>query len=122
MVGCLNIEPIAVNSPLVAKPVSRTRGKINSTVPRSSAVAQAALLKFFIATPMLAAHLCPLRVSDATQRHHGHSPWEQLVNVRREFCELTLVVLKHFIEWGLLVTVYETSEVANLASEQIFTG
>ena len=44
------------------------------------------------------------------------------VNVRREFCELSLVVLKHFRERSFLVTVYETSEVANLAFELSFTG
>ena len=44
------------------------------------------------------------------------------VNVRSEFCELTLVLLKHFIEWSFLVTVYETGEVANLAFELHFTG
>src|ERR1700676_1224109 len=44
------------------------------------------------------------------------------VNVRREFCQLTLVVLKHFIQWSFLVAVYETREVANLAFELPFTG
>jgi len=44
------------------------------------------------------------------------------VNVRSECCELTLALLKHFIEWSFLVTVYETAEVANLAFELHFTG
>ena len=44
------------------------------------------------------------------------------VNVRREFCDLSLVVLKHLSERSFLVTVYETGEVTNLAFELNFTG
>lgn len=44
------------------------------------------------------------------------------VNVRREFRELSLVLLKHLSERSVLVTVYETGEVTNLAFELNFTG